>query len=125
MDLGNYYKCNICGNVVQVSFVGGGELICCGQPMVLLKENAQEASTEKHIPVIKKEDKGYRVVIGSIEHPMEEKHYIVFIELVADGIHYKKFLKPKDKPEAFFEVEAKEIFALEYCNLHGLWKGNL
>lgn len=125
MQLGNYYRCSICGNVVQVSFVGGGELICCGQPMNLLKENTTEASTEKHIPVIEKKENGYLVKIGSVEHPMEEKHYIVFIELVADGTSHKKFLKPGDRPEAFFEVEAKNVYALEYCNLHGLWKGTL
>ncbi|MEJ5167336.1 MAG: desulfoferrodoxin [Thermoanaerobaculia bacterium] len=126
MKQGMYYKCNVCGNVVQVSFVGGGELVCCGQPMVALKENTTEASTEKHIPVIKKESNGYRVMVGSVAHPMEEKHYIVLIELIADGISYKKYLKPGDKPEAFFEVkEAKDVYALEYCNLHGLWKGTL
>lgn len=125
MNLGSYYKCSICGNVVQVSFVGGGELVCCGKPMNLLKENTTEASTEKHIPVIKKEENGYRVTIGSVLHPMEEKHYIVFIELIADGISYKKFLKPGDKPEAFFKVKAENVYALEYCNLHGLWKGTI
>lgn len=123
MRQGVYYKCNVCGNVVQVSFVGGGELVCCGQPMVELKENTTEASTEKHIPVIQREENGVRVVVGRVPHPMEEKHYIVLIELIADGISYKKYLKPGDKPEAFFEVKPKECYALEYCNLHGLWKG--
>lgn len=121
-----YFKCNVCGNVVQISFVGGGELVCCGQPMVQLKENTQEASLEKHIPVVKREENGYRILVGSVPHPMEEKHYIVLIELIADGISYKKYLKPGDKPEAFFEIkEAREVYGLEYCNLHGLWKGTL
>lgn len=125
MNQGSYFKCNVCGNVVQVAFVGGGQLVCCGQPMVLLKENTTEASTEKHIPVIVKEENGYRISVGSVPHPMEEKHYIVLIELIVDGISYKKYLKPGEKPEAFFEVKGKDVYALEYCNLHGLWKGKI
>jgi superoxide reductase len=116
------YKCNVCGNSVEVLFVGGGELVCCGQPMQLLVENTTDASKEKHIPVIEKVAQGYLVKVGSVPHPMEEKHYIVWIELIADGSSYRKFLKPGDKPEALFEVKANQVSAREYCNLHGLWK---
>jgi len=116
------FRCPICGNIVEVTTVGGGELVCCGRPMELLEEKTEEAGKEKHVPVIEKTEKGVKVKIGSIPHPMEEKHYIEWIEIIADGVVYRKFLKPGDKPEAEFEITADNIIAREYCNLHGLWR---
>ncbi len=116
------YKCELCGNMVEVLHAGAGELVCCGQPMKVMAENTVDAAQEKHVPVIEKVDNGYKVSVGSVAHPMEEKHYIEFIELVADGKVYRQDLAPGDKPEAFFCVDAKEVSAREYCNLHGLWK---
>ncbi|MFA4833803.1 MAG: desulfoferrodoxin [Patescibacteria group bacterium] len=116
------YKCNICGNIVEMVHTGAGQLVCCGQPMVLQVANTVDASKEKHVPVIEKTGKGFKIKIGSVPHPMEEAHYIEWIEIIADGQSYKKFLKPGDKPEAEFCVDAKEILAREYCNLHGLWQ---
>lgn len=116
------YKCEVCGNIVEVLHEGGGELVCCNQPMKLIKENTVDAAKEKHVPVIEKIDGGYRVKIGSVTHPMEEKHYIEWIELIADGKAYREFLKPGVSPEAVFMVEANQVTAREYCNLHGLWK---
>jgi len=116
------YKCEICGNIVEVIHGGGGELVCCGQPMTLLKENTVDASTEKHVPVIEKISDGYKVGVGSVAHPMEEAHYIEWIELMANGQAYRQFLNPGDKPEAIFKIEATNVTAREYCNLHGLWK---
>lgn len=122
MEQKQIYKCNVCGNIVELLHVGGGQLVCCGQPMELLKENTIDANQEKHVPVIEKTEKGVRVKVGSVPHPMEESHYIEWIELIADGRTYRKFLKPGDKPEIEFEVTAEAIEAREYCNLHGLWK---
>ncbi|MDP2946252.1 MAG: desulfoferrodoxin [bacterium] len=116
------YKCNLCGNIVEVLTVGGGELVCCGQLMELLKEKTEDAGQEKHVPVIEKIETGWRIKVGSIPHPMEEKHYIEWIEIIADGRSFRKFLKPGDKPEAEFEIKAEKIEAREYCNIHGLWK---
>lgn len=117
------YKCSVCGNIVTVLHVGGGQLVCCGQPMQLLTENSQDAALEKHVPVIEKTDAGYKIKIGSIPHPMEETHYIEWIELIAGDYVYRKFLKPGDLPEAEFTgVLTNEVSAREYCNLHGLWK---
>ncbi|RKX84776.1 MAG: desulfoferrodoxin [Spirochaetes bacterium] len=116
------YKCEICGNIVEVLHSGKGELVCCGQPMKLFEEKTADSSTEKHVPVVKKEANGYRVTVGSTLHPMEEKHYIEWIELIADGTAYRQFLKPGEKPEVFFEVSAKDIKVREYCNIHGLWE---
>jgi superoxide reductase len=116
------YRCGKCGNVVEVFKAGDGELSCCGAPMVLLVENTTEAATEKHLPVIEQVSGGYKVTVGSVPHPMEEKHYIQWIELLADGVSHMKFLKPGDKPEAVFTVNASQVSAWEYCNLHGLWK---
>ena len=116
------YKCEVCGNIVEVLHEGEGTLVCCGKPMKHFVENTTEGAKEKHLPVIEKTDEGYVVKVGSIEHPMEEKHYIEWIELIADGISYRKFLKPGDKPVAEFKIKAEEVQAREYCNLHGLWK---
>jgi superoxide reductase len=116
------YKCDVCGNIVQVLFGGGGELVCCGQPMNRLAENTVDAAKEKHVPVIEKIDGGYKVKVGSVPHPMEEKHYIQWIELIADGKSYFQFLEPGQAPEADFMIDAASVSAREYCNLHGLWK---
>jgi superoxide reductase len=117
------YKCSVCGNIVEVLHGGAGELVCCGKPMALLDEKTADAPTEKHVPVIVKIEGGYKVKVGSVPHPMEEKHYIEWIELLADGKAYRQFLKPGDKPEAVFKVDAGSVSAREHCNLHGLWKG--
>ena len=116
------YKCELCGNIVEVLHAGAGELVCCGQPMRLLTENTVDAAKEKHVPVIEKVAGGYKVKVGAIAHPMEEKHYIEWIELLADGKAYRQFLNPGDAPEAVFAVEAAAVSAREYCNLHGLWR---
>ena len=116
------YKCEVCGNVVEVLHEGAGELVCCNQPMKLMKENSVDAAQEKHVPVIEKTEEGIKVKVGSIPHPMVEEHYIEWIELIADGQAYRRFLKPGDTPEAVFKIEAQNISAREYCNLHGLWK---
>ena len=117
------YKCEVCGNIVEVIHAGVGELVCCGQPMKLQAENTTDAAREKHVPVIEKVPGGYRVKIGSVPHPMEEKHYIEWIELLADGKAYRQFLKPGEPPMAIFMVKSDKAVAREYCNLHGLWKG--
>lgn len=116
------YKCEACGNIVEVVHAGVGELVCCGAPMKLLKENTTDAAKEKHVPVIEKVAGGWKVSVGSVPHPMEEKHWIEWIELLVGDKAYRQFLKPGDKPEAFFAVEADQVSAREYCNLHGLWK---
>lgn len=121
-DLNEIYKCNICGNIVETVHVGGGELVCCGKPMNLLNENTTDAAQEKHVPVIKKTETGVKVTVGSVLHPMEEKHHIEWIELIADGISYRKFLNAGDAPEAEFCISADSMTIREYCNLHGLWK---
>lgn len=118
------YKCELCGNIVEVVHGGNGELVCCNEPMVLLNENTVDAALEKHVPVMEQTDQGIKVRVGSVPHPMEEKHYIEWIELVADGKSYTAFLKPGDEPEAVFCIEADRITAREYCNVHGHWKSN-
>jgi superoxide reductase len=117
------YKCEVCGNIVEVIHTGAGKLVCCGKPMKLFVENTTDAAQEKHVPVIEKTANGFKVKVGSAAHPMEEKHYIEWIQLIADGRDYRKFLNPGDTPEADFEVSAAKVAAREYCNLHGLWKG--
>ena len=116
------YKCELCGIIVEVLHDGGGELVCCGQPMKRYEENTVDAAREKHVPVIEKVAEGWKVTVGSVAHPMEEKHYIEWIELIADGKAYRQFLAPGQAPEAVFCVEASQVTAREYCNLHGLWK---
>ena len=117
------YKCNICGNIVEVLHGGDGELVCCGEPMELLDEKTADTGKEKHVPVIEKIDGGYKVKVGSMPHPMEEKHYIEWIELLADGKAYRQFLQPGKPAEAVFKIDAPTVSAREHCNIHGLWKG--
>jgi superoxide reductase len=118
------YKCDVCGNIVEVLHGGGGELVCCGQPMNLLKENTVDAAKEKHVPVIEKLADGVKVKVGEVPHPMEAKHYIEWIEIIVDGKAHRQFLNPGEAPEAVFQLKkAQKVTAREYCNLHGLWKG--
>ncbi|HOV24222.1 MAG TPA: desulfoferrodoxin [Candidatus Marinimicrobia bacterium] len=119
------YKCEICGNIVEVLHEGAGELVCCGKPMKLIVENTTDAAREKHVPVIEKTADGYKVSVGSVLHPMIDVHYIEWIELDADGQVFRKYLKPGDTPMAIFNVSAENVTAREYCNIHGLWKGTL
>ena len=117
------YKCELCGNMVEVLHGGAGELVCCGESMVLLVENTVDAAKEKHVPVVEKTDAGVKVKVGDVAHPMEEKHYIEWIEIIVDGKSHRQFLNPGEAPEAVFQIEADNVVAREYCNLHGLWKG--
>jgi len=110
------YKCNICGSLVEVLHSGEGELVCCSQPMELLPEKDQDEGYEKHVPVIQ----GKQVKIGSVPHPMEENHYIEWIEIFINNLYCRKFLKPGDEPAAEFKCLPKKARA--YCNVHGLWK---
>jgi superoxide reductase len=116
------YKCEVCGNMVEVIHEGQGELVCCGKPMKLLVENTTDASKEKHVPVVEKTSTGIRVKVGSAPHPMEEKHYIEWIQIMADGRAYRQFLSPGNAPEATFDIKADKVTAREYCNIHSLWK---
>lgn len=117
------YKCDICGNIVEVLHGGKGSLVCCGQEMRLVKENTVDAATEKHVPVFEKTDAGLRVQVGSVAHPMAEEHYIEWIQVIDDsGKSCRKFLKPGDAPVAEFCIKAEKPIVREYCNLHGLWK---
>jgi superoxide reductase len=116
------FKCDVCGHIVEILHDGQGTLVCCGQDMVQQVENTVDAAMEKHVPVIEKIDGGYKVSVGSVPHPMEEKHYIEWVELIAGDTAYRQFLNPGDAPEAVFMVDDADVTAREYCNLHGLWK---
>ena len=116
------YKCEVCGNIVEMLHGGKGELMCCNEPMKLYVENTVDASVEKHVPVINLNDAGMDVKVGSVSHPMEESHYIEWIEVIQDGKAYRQFLNPGDAPEASFCIADKDAVVREYCNLHGLWK---
>ena len=117
------YKCTVCGNIVEVVHPGKGQLVCCNQPMELMIENTVDASREKHVPVVEKQNGKVRISVGSVVHPMEEKHYIEWIQLIDGEKSCKTFLNPTDVPAAEFESAGKNITARAYCNLHGLWAG--
>ena len=118
------YKCEVCGNIVEVLHEGVGELVCCDQPMSLQAEKTEDSTKEKHVPWIQKTDAGVKVTVGQAAlHPMEEEHYIEWIEVIVDGKAYRQFLQPGDAPEAVFSVTGENIAAREYCNIHELWKG--
>jgi len=116
------YKCGVCGNIIEVLHAGKGNLVCCGQPMNLLVENTVDAAKEKHVPVIETVEGRVKVKVGEVPHPMEEKHWIEWVEIIADGKIYRQYLNPGETPEATFNVTADQITAREYCNIHGLWK---
>ncbi len=121
------YRCDICGNLVQVILSGEGELVCCGEPMKLVKgKHQEEMITEKHVPVFRINDDGNNIVqVGSVLHPMNDDHYIMFIETISeDKKHLElQYLHPGDKPEIILENKVGKILAYEFCNLHGLWEG--
>lgn len=120
------FKCELCGNIVELYEAGAGTLVCCGEDMVLLEEKTADMTTEKHVPVIEKTVGGFKVTVGSTLHPMEEKHYIQWIELITDEDEVlTAYLKPGQAPVAEFKTNAKKVTAREYCNLHGLWKNEL
>ncbi|MFC1727030.1 desulfoferrodoxin [Patescibacteria group bacterium] len=129
IEIKQIYKCNICGNVVEVLHDGVGSLICCNQPMVLLKEKTEDEGQEKHLPVIERKENKAKVKVSSTPHPMEEKHYIQWIELSVNDQRIRQYLTPKNKPETEFEIQSDlpkgtqiRLEARQYCNLHGLWK---
>ena len=124
-NLNEIYKCFVCGNMVEVVHPAVGELVCCDQPMRLMMENTEDAAEEKHVPVIKKTAEGYLVTVGSVLHPMDDDHFIEWIELIADGRAYRRYLQPGELPEVEFKVKAKKITAREFCNLHGVWKAEV
>jgi superoxide reductase len=116
------YKCQHCGNIIEVMYGGGANIVCCGENMQLQTENTVDAAKEKHVPVIEKGVGTITVKVGAVAHPMEEKHYIQWVELLADGKVYRQYLEPGQAPEATFCVTAQHVTAREYCNLHGQWK---
>ncbi|HIJ65303.1 MAG TPA: desulfoferrodoxin [Candidatus Hydrogenedentes bacterium] len=117
------YRCEVCGHIIMVFGKGAGTLTCCDQAMTLCEENTTDAAKEKHVPVIEKTDEGHKVRVGSVPHPMEDAHHIQWIEVVGGDILCCRFLKPGQAPEAEFKGEAGPVYAREYCNLHGYWKG--
>lgn len=115
------FKCEVCGHIIEVLHAGEGELVCCDQPMKLMEAKTEDVGKEKHVPVIEKTDKGILVKVGSVPHPMEEKHYIEWVAVVTERGVFRKFLKPNEKPEAEFETKEAILAAREYCNVHGHW----
>ncbi|UCH89675.1 MAG: desulfoferrodoxin [Thermoplasmata archaeon] len=120
-ELLEVYKCEVCGNIVEVVHNGAGELVCCGKPMVLQQEKSEDQGQEKHLPVVEKTDSGVMVKVGSVAHPMEAEHYIEWIEVVTESGAFRKFLKPGDTPEAQFDCVDPITIVRSYCNIHGLW----
>ncbi len=116
------YKCNICGNIVEMLHEGAGELVCCNEPMQLFEEKAEDQGREKHVPVIEKLDNGIKVKVGDVPHPMEEKHHIEWIEVLDGDKAFRIFLHPGMAPEAVFDCLPENVTAREYCNIHGLWR---
>ena len=115
------YKCEVCGNVVEMQHAGAGTLVCCGEPMKLYEANTADAAVEKHVPVLEEAEGGVMVSVGSVPHPMTEEHHIEWIELIADGVVHRAHLDPTGEPSASFCVQADTVTARESCNVHGVW----
>ena len=116
------YKCEKCGNLVNVVHDADGSLVCCGEEMKLLLPNTVDAAQEKHIPIVEKNGNIVNISVGSVPHPMEAAHYIETISILTDNRLYRLYLSPGDKPEASFEIDEDIKSVRAYCNLHGLWK---
>jgi len=124
-NLRELYVCSICGNVIEVVNTGASALVCCNKPMDKLEAAAKDASLEKHVPVVESVDGGIKVKVGSVSHPMEEKHYIVFIEVSTKDQVLRAELAPNQAPEASFSIKSGDVVEVrEYCNVHGLWKAS-
>lgn len=119
------YRCEICGNIVEVLVAGAGKLVCCGKNMIKLVESKEEKGYEKHLPVAERTEHGLKVKVGGVPHPMDENHYIAMVEMVTEkGVH-RRYLNPGDSPEALFcSVEEKPVALREYCTVHGLWRND-
>ncbi len=123
MERGQIYRCNTCGNMFELINIGGGMPACCSSEMELLSDAPKDVGAEKHIPIIEKTDDGVKVKVGKVTHPMEETHYIAWIEIITDKETQRAFLKPGDAPEAVFKIDdTNKLFAKEYCTVHGLWR---
>lgn len=116
------YRCEVCGNIVQILHAGVGTLVCCNKSMRLLEEKTTDSGSEKHVPVIERTENGIKVHVGSVAHPMEENHFIEWIEVIAGDKIYRKFLKPGEPPEAIFTIQEQDIQVREYCTVHGQWR---
>ncbi|MFA5633541.1 MAG: desulfoferrodoxin [Candidatus Dojkabacteria bacterium] len=122
-ELNQIYKCEICGNIVEVVHTGAGTLVCCNQPMVLMKEFTEDEGFEKHVPSLAFENSKLIVTIGDVEHPMEKEHYIEWIEYIADNEVQRVYLTPEDRPTATFNFKENRKYTVRtYCNIHGLWE---
>ncbi len=116
------YYCSICGNLVEMTQAGEGELVCCGEPMEKLEPKKEDKGNEKHVPVTSEKDGGILVKVGEVPHPMEEKHWINFIEVCTEDMVLRKELKPGDEPEGWFNVDPDDVINVRiYCNVHSLW----
>ncbi|GFZ34017.1 desulfoferrodoxin [Clostridium zeae] len=125
-EVNQVYKCEVCGNIVEVVNQAGGTLVCCGKPMTLKKENTTDGAKEKHVPVVEAVEGGVLVKVGEVAHPMTEEHLIQWIEVITESKVLRSTLKAGDKPEAYFNTGDEKVVAVrEYCNLHGLWKVEL
>ena len=116
------YKCEKCGNVIEIALAGTCIPFCCGEEMKKQDEKTADKTTEKHVPLVEKTAKGYKVTVGSTLHPMTEEHRIVWIELLAGPFALRKYLKAGEQPVAEFETAETQVSAREYCNIHGLWR---
>jgi len=121
-QLKQIYKCNVCGNIVEVLHTGAGQLVCCGQPMELQQAKNKDEGLEKHVPIIENTETGIKVKVGSTPHPMEQTHFIEWIEIIVDGKSCRKMFKPGDQPVAEFNIKGDAVTARAFCNIHGLWK---
>ena len=120
-----FFRCQHCGNIIVKIVDSKVPVMCCGEIMKELTPNTTDAAQEKHVPVVEKQGNGYLVKVGAVPHPMTEEHYIEWIEIITENATYKKFLKPGDKPEAYFDnIKENKFTVKEYCNLHGLYKAD-
>ena len=119
-----FFRCEHCGNIVEMIEDKGVPVVCCGQRMTELVAGTSDGAREKHVPVYEVNGSTVLVKVGEVAHPMIPEHYIEWIVLQTKNGVQRRELKPGEKPEAIFALcEGDEVVAVyAYCNLHGLWK---
>ncbi len=126
MKKAKFYICRTCGNLVGMINASGVPMMCCGKPMEALEPNTVEASGEKHVPAVTVEDGAVHVMVGSVEHPMVDVHYIEWVYLQTENGGQRISLKPGQEPKVTFLLgNEKPVAVYAYCNLHGLWMTEL
>lgn len=120
-----FYRCEVCGNIIEKIHDSGNDPVCCGKTMSELCPGVTDGKPEWHIPVCEIKDHKVEIRVGENIHPMDKDHYIQWVEIVTNKGMARKYLEPGDDPVVHFKLcDGEKVCAVYiYCNKHRLWKG--